>query len=472
MVKNAVTRFGTKSLGVTLSLLTITLITYYLDVFQLAVWGVANSLIYIFSQISSLGYAQFIEKFFPNYDTSKRIYFLSKYIKTIFCTSIIWFILVLVLGLLGYFDKYEIENEIYLYIMISILTVVETSIEILNKFFTSIRNTINVDISSLFLYFMLRALIFLVLLLNGYSVFYLVFFQLVLRIGIFFRMIFLLENNLSKSLFRIYKSNIFKNNFLYLSYTFKAFALKTLNTTFLNLLFLIFSINNQNNSIAVYSICILVINSARPVFSSISGLLFPIISKNIKSGKSNLELMKFIFKINSLILGTSLSIVYIFLKINLFSEFFINKFEIDFRILILISLISSTIPMFYLPSYFDILFSNNEDKLLSFSFSIYFVIILIFTIFIRIDLALLICYSVYELSLLFFTLRQHKLNSGKNLNLRISKFSIVTFSLIFVFNLELNLLVNFLLFVVITIFFINDVKLIKSELSNIKKTNK
>lgn len=472
MVKNAITRFGTKSLGVTLSLLTITLITYYLDVFQLAVWGIANSLIYIFSQISSLGYAQFIEKFFPNYNISKRIYFLSKYIKTIFCTSIIWFSLVLMLGLLGYFDKYEIENEIYLFIMISILTVVETAIEILNKFFTSIRNTINVDISSLFLYFILRAVIFLILLLNSYSVFYLLFFQLILRIGIFFRMIFLLENNLLKSLFKIFKSKILKNNFLYMSYTFKAFALKTLNTTFLNLLFLIFSINKQNNTIAIYSICILVINSARPVFSSISGLLFPIISKNIKSGKSNLELMKFIFKLNSLILGTSLSFAYILLKINFFSEFFINKFEIDFSLLILISLISSTVPMFYIPSYFDVLFSNNENKLLSFSFAMYLLILLIFIIFIKTDVIILICYSLYELSLLFFTLKQHKLNSNKNLNLRISNFSIVTFALVLVFNLQLNLLATFILYVVITILFINDVKLIKSELSKFKKSTK
>ena len=59
-------RYLSYSLGTLLTVINLLLITYYLNIFQFAVWGVANSLIYIFSQLSQLTYVQYVEKYFPN----------------------------------------------------------------------------------------------------------------------------------------------------------------------------------------------------------------------------------------------------------------------------------------------------------------------------------------------------------------------------------------------------------------------
>ena len=40
------------------------MITYYLDVNEFAVWGIASSIVYIFSQLGQLTYVQYIDKYF------------------------------------------------------------------------------------------------------------------------------------------------------------------------------------------------------------------------------------------------------------------------------------------------------------------------------------------------------------------------------------------------------------------------
>ena len=65
--KAATIRYVSYVLGTGLTLANLFLITYLLDIYQFAVWGVANSLVYIFSQIGQLTYVQYIEKYFPNY---------------------------------------------------------------------------------------------------------------------------------------------------------------------------------------------------------------------------------------------------------------------------------------------------------------------------------------------------------------------------------------------------------------------
>ena len=52
------------------------LINYYLDSNEFAVWGVANSLIYILSQLGQLTYVQHVEKYFAelrNHYTTEKL---------------------------------------------------------------------------------------------------------------------------------------------------------------------------------------------------------------------------------------------------------------------------------------------------------------------------------------------------------------------------------------------------------------
>ena len=64
--------------------------------------------------------------------------------------------------------------------------------------------------------------------------------------------------------------------------------IKTMQVTFLNVLFIILSISAKNETIANYSLGILIINNLRPVFASLSGLLTPIISKIFMETKTTL----------------------------------------------------------------------------------------------------------------------------------------------------------------------------------------
>ena len=74
--KAATVRYFSYILGTLFTILNLFLITSLLDIFQFAVWGVANSLIYIFSQLGQLTYVQYIEKYFPNFTKEKMDYYL------------------------------------------------------------------------------------------------------------------------------------------------------------------------------------------------------------------------------------------------------------------------------------------------------------------------------------------------------------------------------------------------------------
>ena len=64
--KAAATRYVSNVIGTGFTIANLFVITYLLDIYQFALWGVANSLIYIFSTIGQLTYVQYIEKYFPN----------------------------------------------------------------------------------------------------------------------------------------------------------------------------------------------------------------------------------------------------------------------------------------------------------------------------------------------------------------------------------------------------------------------
>ena len=66
MIKRAaITRYATYFTGISTTAVSIFLINYYLNANEFAVWGIANSLIFILSQLGQLTYVQYIEKYFP-----------------------------------------------------------------------------------------------------------------------------------------------------------------------------------------------------------------------------------------------------------------------------------------------------------------------------------------------------------------------------------------------------------------------
>ena len=78
MIKRvALTRYLTYFGGISTTALSIFLINYFLDPNEFAVWGVANSLIYVLS-LGQLTYVQYVEKYFPNLtDADKKIHFIN-----------------------------------------------------------------------------------------------------------------------------------------------------------------------------------------------------------------------------------------------------------------------------------------------------------------------------------------------------------------------------------------------------------
>lgn len=467
MIINSITRFTTKSIGAVLTLVNLSMLTYFLDVYQLAVWGVANSIIYVFSQFANFGYSQYIEKFFPNLNSNRQLYFLSKFIKTIFYLTIIWFLLGYFLIEVGFFQKYKIENVIYLVIIICLLTTVESTIEVLNKYFTSIKKTLDVDISNLFIFYLLRVVVFYLLLINEFSVYYLLFFQLTIRFIFLLRLLKLINNNFFMIINRIIKSKILINNLPNFSYTYKAFIIKTLLTTFLNLVFLILSYKQTNRVVAIFSLCILIINSTRPVLTSISGLASPIISKNIILGESNLKVIQKLMQINSLVASSTVIFLFYILNINIIKNFLEIKFLIDIRSYILISVFASTIGMFYLPNFYHIMFSGLEVKMLKFISINYLLLLLIYFFTTDIQYMALIVYMIFEfLILIFVNYMFNKNNSEANFKYKFSYLYPISFVLIFMFNSEFFLKYLFLIFVLFLILIFIEISKAFKKINN------
>ena len=95
--KRALIRYSTYFSGVSTTAVSIFLINYYLDSNEFAVWGVANSLIYILSQLGQLTYVQHVEKYFPNLSDKEKLKTLYKFIKTTIVFFPLWFFVLVLL---------------------------------------------------------------------------------------------------------------------------------------------------------------------------------------------------------------------------------------------------------------------------------------------------------------------------------------------------------------------------------------
>ena len=397
MLKKAIfTRYVTNSLGILFTALNIFFLTFYLDVNEFAVWGIANSLIYFLTQIGQLTYVQYVEKYFPNLEHNEMFTKLLKFIKTVTLFLPIWFLILNYLNYLNYFEKYKIENIDILFILISLSIFIESTNEIINKYILSIEKTAKYDQIDFTFNKLFKLIIFLILLVNNFSIYHLLFTNLTLKFLYIFIVIFQNGQNFKSIIFGFVNTKVFKDNFLSLSYSSSAFLIKTLHISFLNIVFLMFTPFVSSNEVATYSLCIFIINNLRPVSSSISALLIPKISRNIQLKNKDTKLLNFITNLSALVgsLFVLGSMILFFLR-DFYTLFFDDYLD-NFYFLIVLSIYASTINSIYASKFFHIKFSNDEGKILILTF-INFLSLLTLNAFFEGSLNIVLIYIIFEL---------------------------------------------------------------------------
>ncbi len=408
MIKRAaITRYVAYFSGISTTAISIFLINYYLDANEFAVWGIANSLIFIFSQLGQLTYVQYVEKYFPNYNDKKKRLTLYKFIKTVFIFFPIWFFFLITLYFLNYFDKFNITNIAYLFLMITLAAVIEASVEIVSKYLLTKNQSIGLDKNEFLYSKLLRLFIFVLLLLNGFSIYHLLFTNIVLRAILFIKIINLDNNSFKDIFYNIFKTHIWEDNFTKTRYTFVAFGIKTLLMSFLNILFLYYSTFATSEEIAIASLGVLIINNLRPAVASLTSLLSPIISQNVEKSNRESELIGKALYINSYSASILIFVTCVF--VNFYNNFFDIEYLVGYNPdrVILLSILASTVASFYYPKLWHVKFSNLEKQLFI-NLSIVFILsFLLFSLFMtRMDI--FICFIVFEVLVYLVSFRLYK----------------------------------------------------------------
>ena len=456
--KAATTRYVSYSFGTFLTIANLFLITYLLDIYQFGVWGVANSLVYVFSQFAQLTYVQYIEKYFPKYSKEKMDYYLFKFIKTVFLTSILWFTTLSILEYFQYFEKFNAKNLSILFLIISLLACVEASIELSSKYLLALKETAKFDINELIVFKLFRIIIFYLLLINEYSVYYLLLANLILRTVFLIRVLLSRKTSLINLIKSIIFSKVKEENFQNLSYTFIAFLIKTLQVTFLNVIFLLLTNLADNETIAKYSLGILIINNLKPIYASLSGLLLPIISRNIQDQRINPDLLSLVSFVNKIFIGFTILLAIIITKYKFIISSFLESFDNDIYNIILISISAASITSLYLPKYLSILFSNNEKKILRYLFINFIFCTSVFYYFsLRGETNLIYFYILFEL--INFIVYSLMFGTGKVKNIvSLSFIFLLIYLVLYLYGINWNLM---LVFISILFLFLDISKLIK-----------
>ena len=436
-----ITRYATKFIGTTFLILNIISIAYFLEVPQVAIWGVANSLVYLFSLFSNLTYNQFIDKYFPTYSPFKRKYYLYKFLKTIISLTGIWFVIIYLLQKVDYFGQYNIDNLFYLNLMITFLVTTETSLELLSKYFLAVKKIVYLDISDFILSKFIRFFIFLFLLINGYSVYYLLFTNLLIRFILLIILIHNVESNLFLSLKKIFFSKITSNNFKFFGYTFSAYSIKILHTSFLNFAFLISTQFLSNKDVASFSLAILTINNARPLISILSSLLSPILASDAREDTNSDKIISNSFIVNTRSIGVILLIFITFSQIEFFDLFVSEKYGENFIFIVSLSLLLSSISSLYIPMFSRILYSGFEKVLLKFT-TLNYLLTTCFLLIFNNHINFLTSYLVFELFNFLFSRYLFSNIQNKSFKLNFG----ITFPIIFIYFLLilLNLVNSFI----------------------------
>ena len=449
--KSAPIRFFSNSAGLVFQILTIFFTTKYLGLYQFALWGVANSLVYILSSLNQFGYVQNIEKFFPSYEDDIKIYHFSRFFKTMIFMFPVWLMFLYLLNWMEFFTKYNAEN-IYIFIFLLLFTIIcESLISIYNSFFITLNRSEYFDLFNLLISKVLKFFVFLYLLLNSFSVYYLLLFNLILRL-LFLISLVAKTSKLFKSFYRIiYDVKLFGTKSKNFKYNTFSFIDKTLYVSFINFLFLISTVFSENEAISHFSLVILIINNLRPVFDSLPSLLTKKVSEIIFKNYKSTNFRKNNFFTVSITFSLLIIATYLVTSYSSVLEFFLGDFENGIYKLIFLSVFVSAIHSFYYPIYLEILYQNNEVRLVIFNLINYLICTILYFLLSRsFTINFLYIYLVYEilnilfLFFIFIKTINYKLNF-KNDMLYIS-LSIFPVMLI-VFNLILNLGVSISLIV-------------------------
>lgn len=379
--KNALIRFSTSSIGLFFQVGSIFLLTTLLDIYQFALWGVSTSFIYIFAVIGNLGYENNIEKYFPNLSNKKKIIYLFKYFKTVIFILPIWFLVLVIFEKLNYFEKFNAENLFILFFLISCISVVEVIVNLFNVYFVSKNKNTVFDINELIFFKIPKLLLFYILIIKGYSLYFLLLCNLLLRVILLTRLLYLDSKGVYKPFELFINSNILEDNFSNIRYNLTSYLDNILYVSFLNFLFLI-SVNFiENIAISHFTLAILIINNFRPVVDTLPSVMTGIIAKGVTKNQSMENLRTFSFYVNSIVVGFIVSLAFVLTNNKtLFSLLLSNDYEIGILKIIFLSIISSTIHTFYFPNYYELLFSGKEIILLKFNIVNYLISIFLYLI--------------------------------------------------------------------------------------------
>lgn len=409
-ISNLIIRYSSYLLGLIFTAFNIFLISFYLDINEFAVWGISLSLIYVFSQLSQLTFVQLIEKYFATYKNEEILAKLYQIIKFIIYISPIWIIVLYLLKNFSFFTKYKIENIYILFFLITISAVLESLIEIFSKFMLVSKKSKNLDIGELIILKIIRTISFFTILYFGYSFFHLLLISLILR-GIFLITLFKsAEKSLIKFIKNVLYSKVKIELFDKFKYTILAFLIKSIQVSFLNIAFLIYTeINGEN--IASVALSVIVINNLRPIAASLSSLIFPRIS--LMANKNKVEDN---FLMSSTFITTFMSsflIVGILIIIEfkgLYSIYF-EKYDNSIYKLVPFAVFAATINPIYHPVFLYLKFIGKELFQL-FNVSLSF-IISIFLIALS-DIGLVFSYFIFEMCIFIITTLSYKKNAKNN----------------------------------------------------------
>lgn len=365
--KAAIYRLSTYSSGAILQIITLYLIIKYLEIYQFAIWGVANSFIFVFSIIGQAGFGQNIEKYFPNYKSKLRNILFFKFLKSIILFIPVWYFVLFLFNYLGYFAKYNANNLFILFLIIAFSSVSESLIQIFKSFLLIENLTKEYDLIDLFYGKVLKIIIFAILLTYGFSVYYLLFFNLIFRIFEIFHLM-KIKNLLNyETLKNIITVKLSKDTFINFKYNIFAFLDKAFYVSFINVLFLISTIFTENLEISHFSIAILIINNLRPVMGSLSSLISPIISRNINQNISSKKISNSVIVTNSIFVTVVINVALFLVNKHFLYDDLFFQYDIGIYKIIFTGVIASCLNSLYFPSYIENLYSNKERKMVVFT---------------------------------------------------------------------------------------------------------
>jgi hypothetical protein len=451
IIKRAITRYLTYFSGVSTTAFSIFLINYFLDSNEFAVWGVANSLIYILAQLGQLTYVQYVEKYFPNMNDSEKKKTLYMFIKTTFVFFPLWFFILVMLYFLNFFSKFNISNIGYLFLMITISVVIEASIEIVSKYLLTKKDTIQLDKNEFIYTKLLRLFVFTLLLLNGFSIYHLLFTNVLLRAFLFLRIINLEKEPFASMLKNIIKTRIWSNNFTKIRYTFVAFGIKVLLISFLNILFLFYSSIANSEAIAIASLGVLIINNLRPAVGSLTSLLSPMISQNVEKSVKDSDLISNFLFVNSFSASVFLIVSVIFVRVY---GYFLNiEALVGYNPdkIILLSFLACIISSLYYPKLWHVKFSNLENRLLKYLIAIFLTTLGTY-LFLALDADIFVFYIIFELLVYFVSFVLYKTQFPEFKNKLSTSFYLAVIVVLLYLNNSSYLYIPFLIYTISSIF--------------------